>query len=159
MIDTKVISDSTFYICFLDDISYPEGLKKIICSGKFKFVIGPIVMSEIEKSPNYHFIKPDLSKVQENPLPFNYGEIVRPFLGIEEIKKGEHEVIGIAIVYYLMGREFILILDEDGPREIIEKKIIRSKIKNDRDNWIYKIMLLSIRNIHSGRSNKYFREN
>jgi len=130
MTKVEVISDSTFYICFLDDIGYPEGLKKIISSGEFKFVIGPVVENEIGKSPNYHFIKSDLSKVREKPLSFNYGEIVRPFLGIDEIKKGEHEVIGIAIVYHLKGKDFILILDEDGPRSIIEKKLsgIKSKM-------------------------------
>ena len=130
MTKVEVISDSTFYICFLDDIDYPEGLKKIISSGEFKFVIGPVVENEIGNSPNYHFIKSDLSKVREKPLSFNYGEIVRPFLGISEIKKGEHEVIGIAIVYHLKGKDFILILDEDGPRRIIEKKLsgIKSKM-------------------------------
>lgn len=119
----EIISDSTFYICFLDDISYPEGLKKIISSEKFKFVIGPVVETEIGRSSNYHLIESDLSKVREKPLSFNYGEIVRPFLGIDEIKKGEHEVIGIAIVYHLKGKDFILILDEDGPRNVIEKKL------------------------------------
>ncbi|MDI3475370.1 MAG: hypothetical protein PWQ95_1098 [Thermococcaceae archaeon] len=120
----EIISDSTFYICFLDDINYPEGLKKIINSRKFKFVIGDVVENEIKKSSNYPLIKSDLSKVREKPLPFNYGEIVRPFLGISEIKKGEHEVIGIAIVYHLKGKDFILILDEDGPRGIIEKSYL-----------------------------------
>ncbi|WP_297523508.1 hypothetical protein [Thermococcus sp.] len=126
----EIISDSTFYICFLDDINHPEGLRKIINSRKFKFVIGPVVEKEIENSPNYRFIEDDLSKVREKPLSFNYGEVVRPFLGINEIEKGEHEVIGIAIVYHLKGRDFILILDEDGPRRIIEKKLsgIKSKM-------------------------------
>lgn len=129
MTTKDVIADSTFYICFLDDIEYPDGLKKIFLSKKFEFIIGPVVEAEIRSSKNYYQISECLSRVRKHPLPFRYGEIVRPFLGIEEIRKGEHEVIGIAIVYYLRGIDFILILDDNGPRKVIAKRLAGIKSK------------------------------
>ena len=133
--NTEVIADSTFYICFLDDINYTEGLNKLFKSKKFNFVIGPIVETEIRRSKNYPKINSALTSVKKSPPPFNYGEIVKPFLSITEIKKGEHEVIGIAIVYTLQGRDFIVILDEDEPRRVIESR-------NDWNYWIHKILPL-----------------
>ena len=51
----KIFADSTFYICFLDDISDPQYLLKFI--EKFDFLLTPIVKEEIKKSENYRFIK------------------------------------------------------------------------------------------------------
>lgn len=51
----EIIADSSFYICFLDDINMPEMLTRLI--SKFDFIITPTIVKEIEISKNYKYIK------------------------------------------------------------------------------------------------------
>ena len=46
----SLIPDSSFYICFLDDIKKPEFLKKIIQNSNFNIFTGKIIKDEIKKS-------------------------------------------------------------------------------------------------------------
>ena len=119
MSDIKVIPDSSFIICFLDDIQQPQYLIRIFNYDGFTFIIGRIVKNEISRSRRYDHIK----SIVENAESFEYyyyGEILRPFLSIEEIEKGEHEVIATAYVMHSLGFDIIFILDEDDPRKFVE---------------------------------------
>ena len=114
----KIFADSTFYICFLDDISDPQYLLKFI--EKFDFLLTPIVKEEIKKSENYRFIK-ECKHISDLESVHNVGKILEPFFGTDEIKKGEHEVIGVAYIFYEMKMKFYFILDESGPRAFVER--------------------------------------
>ena len=95
-----VIADSSFYICFLDDIACPILLNRIL-AGPFQFLITRIVQDEIKKSKNYSQIKIEKTKLLTNP--FNTSKILRPFFGRDEASK-EHKVVA-----------FLLILSENDP--------------------------------------------
>jgi len=116
----SVIADTTFYSCFLNDINDVYSLIKIIKSGKFLFTFGPVILSELRRNPNFIKIKDYLEKFQEL-VTYDIKELVKPFLGEYAVKKGEDEVIGIAIVYTLLGRDYILILDEDNARKFVKR--------------------------------------
>lgn len=117
----NIIPDSTFYICFLDDIKEPKYIIKLIESDKFVCFIGPILKKEIENSINYSNIK---NIINSNVFIFeyyNYNEILKPFFSINEIKKGESEVIVISYILYSQGYTFSAILDDDTPRKFLKK--------------------------------------
>ena len=62
----RVIPDSSFYICFIDDIKDHESLIEIIKYDKFKFIVGVVVKGEIAKSPNYNKIEVVMKSDVEN---------------------------------------------------------------------------------------------
>jgi predicted nucleic acid-binding protein len=107
-----MLADSSFYLCFLDDIEQPDVLIKIL--DRCDFLITPIVYKEVSKSNNFGYI-------QSNPniIIFpkeNLGEILRPFFSKKEIEKGETEVIELAYELYANGSPKNFILDEKEPR-------------------------------------------
>jgi len=116
----EIIADSSFYICFLDDVNRPEILHRII--KEFNFIITPLVKNEIEKSENY-------ARIQSNKniffpeFSFDYGEILKAFFSEEEIIKGEHGVIGTAYILYRLNRNFCFILDDQDPRKFVVSNI------------------------------------
>jgi len=116
----KVVADSSFYICFLDDIKRPEYLIRLL--DHFEFVLGKIIHKEIKKSPNYSRIE---NIVKRKVLYFeyeNYGEILRPFFSMEEIQKGEHEAIAIYIILVRIELlKVFLIIDDSNARKFIKK--------------------------------------
>ncbi len=116
----KVVPDSSFYICFIDDINKPEYLAKILIHEFFTFVIGEKVKKEIMKSPHYSAIREILCNHTQYFEYYNYGEILRPFFSLDEIKKGEHEVIAISYILYLHKNTFIAILDDCAGRKFID---------------------------------------
>ncbi len=61
-----VIADSSFYICFLDDITCPA-LLNLILEGPFQFLITRIVHDEIKASKNYLQIQTGRLKKLEAP--------------------------------------------------------------------------------------------
>jgi len=123
-----LIADSTFYICFLDCIQKPEVLIKIIKN--FKANIPQRVFQEICKSKNSHHLlqHKDCLNIFDKPH-LNLGEVLRPFVSENELKKGEHEIIVLAYVCSHMGIKFILILDEASKRNLV-KNIIPELIDN-----------------------------
>lgn len=114
-----LIADSSFYICFLDDIQCYEDLLKIM--DHFKVHISPKVSEEISKSN--HFSKIKFHKNINNfTLPnFDIGELIKPFFSKDQVVKGEHEVIVIAYFIYNLKKNLLLIIDEIGPRQFVEK--------------------------------------
>ena len=121
MFHYSVIPDSTFYICYLDDINKPKYLNKIIQNDNFNIYIGQIINNEIKKSNNYITLENDIGSKIKIFEYYHYGEILRPLFSKEEIKKGEHEVIVIAFILFSEDKEFIAILDDIAPRKFIKK--------------------------------------
>jgi len=119
-IPEDIIADSSFYICFLDDVNDPKSLSKIINSQDFRFIGGKLVKSEVMESKNCCKIE-SLGEKIVDPTSYNYGEILKPFFGSSELKKGEHESISIAYIHSLNGKNFKLVLDDRQPRMIIRK--------------------------------------
>ncbi len=116
----SLIPDSTFFICYLDDIEKPEYLKKIIKNNKFNIFIGQIINNEIKKSNNYKSLEKDFGSKIKIFEYYQYGEILRPLFSREEIIKGEHEVIVIAFILFSEDEKFIAILDDIAPRKFIK---------------------------------------
>jgi hypothetical protein len=80
----------------------PQYLVRILNHEYFDFVTGKIILEEIERSPRYMIIKKEIERKVRVFEYLNYGEILRPFFSIEEIKKGEHEVIAISCILYIL---------------------------------------------------------
>lgn len=116
MSDKKIIADSSFYLCFLDDIDRPGELVKIIDC--FDFLLTPIVENEIMKSKNYRKIK-NHKNIHSINFSFDFGKILRPMFSKEEIIKGEHEIIGVAYILYQLKVNFYFILDDGGARKFV----------------------------------------
>jgi len=112
----EIVADSSFYICFLDDINRPEILLRII--NEFNFIVTPLIKKEIEKSKNYAYISENQNILYSNSS-LDYGEIIKPFFAQEEIIRGEHEVIGAAYFLYKLNKLFCFILDDKEPRKFV----------------------------------------
>ncbi len=112
------MADSSFYICFLDDIACPA-LLNLMLEGPFQFLITRIVHDEIKASENYLQIQAErLKKLEE---PFDISEILRPFFGKDEASKGEHEVVAFSLILYENDPDLIIILDDAQPRKMLER--------------------------------------
>jgi predicted nucleic acid-binding protein len=115
----NIIADSSFYLCFLDDINEPSFLDRII--DKFDFYITPIVEHEIK------FEKNEMLKRNEKIIRvgnhINFGEILKPFLSVKSLEKGEHEVIGLGYHFFMIGMPFYLIIDDHDAKEFVRKNI------------------------------------
>lgn len=114
-----MLADSSFYICFLEDIEQPKVLTKIL--DNFRFLITPIVYKEVSKSVNFKHIEsnPRIVLLREE----NLGEALRPFFSKEEIEKGETEVIELAYQFYADDDPKVFILDEKEPRLFILRNL------------------------------------
>ena len=114
-----MLADSTFYLCFLEDIEQPEVLKRLLDS--FTFLITPIVYNEVGKSRNFKHIKsnPKIVLVRKE----NLGEALRPFFSRKEIEKGETEVIELAYQFYADNDPKMFIMDEKGPRFFVFRNL------------------------------------
>ena len=87
MRNPSIIADSSFYICFLDDIKKPDYLKHILTH--FRFVIGKIVKKEIARSPMFKKIESIINTVVDNiSADENFDELLKPFFSVKEIEKG-----------------------------------------------------------------------
>jgi len=112
MVDLNVISDSSFFICFCDDIFRHDCLIRIVSFDGFNFIIGPIIKDEICKSPRHKIIEDHILPLMEIMDYYRFGEILRPFLSLNEITKGEHEVIAISCIFSMNGYEFLAVIDD-----------------------------------------------
>ncbi|MHA1285377.1 MAG: hypothetical protein ACTSVV_11300 [Promethearchaeota archaeon] len=112
-----IVSDSSFFICFLDDIQAHQYLLSILEYDLFTFVIGVIIKQELKKSPNYCVIE---NKIENDFIHFSHyqlSEIIKPFFSEKEIEKGEHEVFAISFLMCDLKEKFITILDDDNARK------------------------------------------
>lgn len=118
MNNNEIIADSSFYICFLDDIDDPSFLQ-LLFSNHFKFLTTKMLSNEVSKSKKFSQIKKNAITLMD--FSYDISEILRPFFGKNEILKGEHEVIAFAYMYYQIKKDFSIILDEIGPRRFVER--------------------------------------
>jgi len=102
MSSVNVVPDSSFYICFLDDINAPHYLLQLLNARIFKFILGKIIKTEIEKSPNYKSIEKTIDSRVEIFEYYNYGEILRPFFSLEEIKKETTRLL-LSLMFYIFS--------------------------------------------------------
>jgi len=115
----KVIADSSFYLCFLDDIKDIDFLNRII--DRFDFYITPLVEREIKIEKNKSLR--ENKKVIRIGTYIDFGEILKSFLSKKDIDKGEHEVIGLGFHFFRIGIPFYLIIDDDEARAFIRKNL------------------------------------
>jgi len=118
----KVIPDSSFFICFLDDIKMPTILKRIITFEYFRIVLCEKVKKELLRSLEFKKLFNDLNERFEGFEYSMYAEVLRPLFAREEIVKGEHEVIAAAYVHhYVLKQNYIVIIDDAGIRKFIQR--------------------------------------
>lgn len=131
----NIVADSTFYICFLDDINLPDYLSRIL--EKFTAHLSPKILEEISKSKNSHYILDNkkllINKFEKTNLIL--GEALKPLFSIEQKNKGEHEIIVLAYVCYNMKIDFILVVDEESTRRFIQRNF--PYLCNNLTNTIY----------------------
>lgn len=123
MKNISVIPDSSFFICFCDDISKPEYLFQMLADARFNFVLGSIIKTELGKSSNNIVLEGCFKKHNVCCFDYNtYGELLRPFFSVNEINKGEHEVIVMTYILTFQGKHVIAILDDDSPKAFLRQK-------------------------------------
>ena len=119
---THVVSDSSFIMCFIDDIGNSLCLNGFLERPNLSFVIGEIILAEVAKSPNYFLFekmcKPNLTIFDY----YAYGEILRPFFSIDEMEKGEHEAMVISYIFYFKNENMLAIMDDNSPKEMFKAR-------------------------------------
>ena len=115
----EILADSSFFLCFLDDIEQPEVLKRILY--RFDFLVTPIVYKEVSKSIHFKHVQnhPKIILVPKE----NLGEALRPFFSEKEIERGETEVIELAYQFYSNNDPKFFIIDDDGPRLFVKRNL------------------------------------
>lgn len=121
----KIIPDSSFFICFVDDLEGHLPVSDRIqvlttITGKFDFLVVPAVEQEsgLQRLPpqirdNLDLVKIPASGLQKDPSI----ELLRPLLG-----KGEHEVITCAQIHLQKGDTgFVFILDDGVARNLVKR--------------------------------------
>ncbi|MCK9581852.1 MAG: hypothetical protein M0Q92_15590 [Methanoregula sp.] len=119
----KLIPDSSFFICFLDDLGdylpVADRMRVLMAiAGSFSVMVVP----EVERESRLHRLTPDVSgKVQRISIANEPAdpsvELLRPLLG-----SGEHEVITFAHGCLLKGDgTFLFILDDGVARNLVQR--------------------------------------
>lgn len=117
--DLRVIADTSFYLCFIEDICQPATLVKII--NTFDFYYSNIIEEEVDFD-NIEELRGHRNLIGLQNF-VDFGQILKPFFSQEEIKKGEHEVIGMSFLFVQLGLTFIFILDDAPARKFVTHKI------------------------------------
>lgn len=122
-----ILADSSFYICFLDDIDRPDALSQIL--ERFNFIITPLVFEEISKrsKPASQTIIGGNHIVRVRPN-FNFQEILRPFFSNNEVDSGEAELIALAYIWHESRRIQRLILDDSHARRFVTNNLAQLNV-------------------------------
>ena len=123
--EDSFLADSTFYLCFLEDIGKPEILLKIL--SMFKFFMPPLVLKEVSLCRNYNKIRgmSGITVLTDTSV----GELLRPYLSSREIEKGEAEVIALAYIWNESAKIRNFILDDQEARKFVMDNFPRLKQK------------------------------
>jgi hypothetical protein len=111
-----VSSDSSFYICFSDDLNRRSLLDKVVVA--YQFHIGDNIRQEMPESlrndPSF------MANLVHSSC--NYFELVRPFFGrgSQHEADAEYEAIGIGHHLNEQGRLYYLILDDRKARAFVK---------------------------------------
>jgi len=123
----KIIPDSSFFICFINDLEgYLPFNDRIgiltTITGNFSVIIVPEVEGEspLQKLPlviRERFIKKN--SAASYLIPDQSIELLRPLLG-----KGEHAVITCSFLHYRHGdHDFLFILDDSLARDLVRRTL------------------------------------
>ena len=116
--DNQMIADSSFYLCFLEDIKKPDVLISVL--DKFELFIPPLVCREISVSSNFNTIQTHPKLTRYNGT---FGEALRPFFSEKQVQKGETEVIGLAYDFFIKGNPKRIILDDKQARSFVQRHL------------------------------------
>lgn len=116
---TRIVPDSSFYICFLDDIRRVDALLRLMTCEYYSLVMGSVIRREVTAKECPEDFLDALHHHVEGFEYQAYGEILRPFFGDEEIRKGESEAVVISFILHRMGERHILIIDESPARRFV----------------------------------------
>jgi predicted nucleic acid-binding protein len=114
----KLVADSTFYFCFLEDIREIKQLFQLL--DLFTFVMPPLVFQEVSRSEMYRSLK-DLPSTEIQEMNFDTAQILRPFFSKKQLAKGETQVIVLAYHFFLSKNLFKIIIDEHQAREFVRR--------------------------------------
>lgn len=119
-LDSFLVADSSFYVCFLNDIKQQIPLEKILT--ELKFYVPSCIVNEVSKCSEFKSI---LSSTKAKILDssYNFADILRPFVSKNQFDKGETEAIALAYVLNRMQRLHKLILDDKGARDFVINKL------------------------------------
>lgn len=120
---TRVVSDSSFYICFLDDINRTDALLRLLTCEWYGFVVGTVIRQEVTAKVCPAEFLETLDTHVESFEYYSYGEILRPFFGITEVRKGESEAVVISFILHTRGEHHRLIIDESPARRFVERTV------------------------------------
>ena len=120
---TDLISDSTFYLFFIDDISRPLLLEKIL--KHFRPQIPPLVKKELERkgtSNNRLYVLYKYCNFFKE-TEFHIGDALKPFFSEEEKRRGEHEVIIVSYICHALGLDFVSLIDDKEAHNFIKRHV------------------------------------
>jgi len=112
-----LVADSSFFVCFLDDIKKPENLKKILDT--LKFYLPSCILKEIARSDNFKEIE-KCSELRRIESEYPLADILRPFVSDEQYEKGESEAIALAFILFRLRKLNRLILDDGEARDFVK---------------------------------------
>ena len=120
---TRVVPDSSFYICFLDDIRREDALLRLVTGDEYTFVMGAVIRREVTaKECPEDFLNAMNAHVEAFEYS-TYGEILRPFFSLEEVEKGETEAVVISFILHRRGELHVLIIDENPARRFLGRRL------------------------------------
>ena len=119
---SRVVSDSSFYICFLDDIERVDALLRLMTSREYSFVMGSVIRREVTAKECPEDFLDTLHRSVEIYEYYGHGEILRPFFGDAEIRKGESEAVVISFILHGKGELHILVIDESPARRFVGRR-------------------------------------
>jgi predicted nucleic acid-binding protein len=121
----KIIPDSSFFICFLDDLEghlpITDRLRVLtVITENFPIMIVPAVEQESRFQRLPTVVSDQIQRITITGLPTDSSiELLRPLLG-----KGEHEVITYARICLLKGDcTFLFILDDGVARDLVKRML------------------------------------
>lgn len=118
----RVVSDSSFYICFLDDIRRVDALLRLLTCGHYAFIMGSVIRREVTAKECPEDFLDTLHSHVEFFEYFGHGEILRPFFGDAEIRKGESEAVVISFILHGKGELHVLVIDESPARRFVGRR-------------------------------------
>lgn len=116
----KFVADSTFYLCFLEDIKNTKELFNLLAL--FDFLMTPLVSKEVSRSEKYRKIG-GLPSIPVHDMNVDAAQLLRPLFTQKQIMKGETEVIILSYHLFQSNSLFKMLLDEHQPREFVRKAL------------------------------------
>lgn len=96
-------------------------MARILNQEHFAFVTGRKILKEVERSPKYRLVQRVIERKVKIFEYLNYGEILKPLFSVEEIEKGEHEVIAISCILYTLENNFLAIIDDEQAKKFLKR--------------------------------------